>query len=242
MKISVIIPVFNEEEALKFVISEALSVLNDIKKEFEIVIIDDGSTDNTNQISVELSKLHREVKVVRHVKNYGKDAALWSGFDNSDGDVIVMIDGDGQNDFRDIPRLLPLLQDYDAIFGQRVKRMDNFAKRLVSLFAYSLRSLVLGDKVKDTGCALKIIKRKTLRHLLPINGMHRFISFLFNEEKVPFIEVPVNHRQRQGGESKFSILKFYFLGPTIDFLFMWWFKIRRQDIKKAKVLIYEQHT
>lgn len=232
MKISVIIPFYNEEDNVAFVLDEVTSVLRTLKEDFEIVAIDDGSCDQTNALLKKREQEIPEMRLSTHPKKSGQGAAYFSGLRASVGDVIILMDGDGQNDFRDVERMLPLLQNYDAVMGQRTKRNDPLTKRLVSKMANRVRSSLLRDGVTDTCCSLKILKRYTLEYLIPIRGFFRFIPFLLNQADVPFTTCDVHHRPRKAGNSKYSLRKLYFLPTIFDLLFMLWYK--RTHILEAK--------
>lgn len=226
MKISVVVPLFNEEANAEFVLREARDVLAKLNVDFEIIAIDDGSTDATGAVLKKISQEISELCVLTQPVNHGQDAALWRGFQNTSGYVIVMIDGDGQNDLHDLPRMLNFLGEYDAVFGQRAKRLDPPQKIIASRIAFLFRRLVLGDTCPDTSCSLKVMKRHTLHYIIPIRGFIRFIPFLFQQAGVPCIYVDVNHRKRISGKSKYSLIKLYFLSTIADLIFMWWYKKR----------------
>lgn len=226
MKISVVVPFFNEGEDVALVVEEIVRNLEQIHKDFEIIAVDDGSTDNTSAVLKSISASYPQLTVVTFPENRGKDAALFAAFHRASGDIIVTMDGDGQDDSADIPRMLALLKTHDAVFGRRAKRSDAWPKRLASRIAFASRRLLLADNVEDTACGLKAMKKWTLEYCLPIKGVHRFIPFLFKEAGISYAVMDVNHRARLHGKTKFSLLKFYFIPTVFDLLFMWWFKRR----------------
>jgi len=226
MKISVIVPFYNEEGNVDFVIQEIFAVLKELAIPAEIIAVNDGSEDETGALLAAIQGDIPQLRIITHSTKTGQAAALLSGFEAATGDVLVMLDGDRQNDFRDVPRLLPLLEKYDAVFGQRSQRQDPVSKLIGTSIAYAVRNFFLRDGVKDTACALRIIKKDALKHLIPIQGFQRFIPFLLKEAGVSFISVDVNHRPRLAGQSKYSMLRLYFLSPIMDLLFMWWYKKR----------------
>ena len=197
--ISVVVPLFNEEDnvvAMQHELAAALSGLD-----YEIVLVDDGSTDQT------VARVERgeRVNLLRFEKNAGQSAAMHAGIHAARGAVIVMIDGDLQNDPKDIPALVKLLGDgYDLACGYRAKRKDTTFKRIQSRVANFVRSRFVGDGVRDTGCTLKAMRREFREALLPFNGMHRFIPALIASMGWRVTEMPVNHRPRVAGVSKYG--------------------------------------
>lgn len=197
--ISVVVPLYNEEDnvvAMQRELAEALSGLD-----YEMVLVDDGSTDQT---SARVQQGER-VRLIRFEKNAGQSAAMHAGIHAARGAVIVMIDGDLQNDPKDIPALVQKLSEgYDLACGYRAKRKDTTFKRIQSRIANFVRSRFVGDGVRDTGCTLKAMKRECREALLPFNGMHRFIPALIASMGWRVTEMPVNHRARVAGVSKYG--------------------------------------
>jgi glycosyltransferase involved in cell wall biosynthesis len=197
--ISVVIPLYNEQDnvpALQRELAAALAVLS-----HEIVFVDDGSQDQT------LARIERTpaVRVLAFEKNAGQSAAMYAGIHAARGDVIVLLDGDLQNDPADIPRLLAEIGNgADLVCGYRVKRRDNLAKKISSRVANSIRSRFTRDGVRDTGCTLKAMRRDCRQALVPFRGMHRFIPALVKGAGYKIVEIPVNHRPRVHGESKYK--------------------------------------
>jgi glycosyltransferase involved in cell wall biosynthesis/predicted membrane-bound dolichyl-phosphate-mannose-protein mannosyltransferase len=224
MKLSVVIPFYNEAGNADFVLNEVSEVLRAVGVEYEIIAVDDASKDETPLILKKAAARIPGLRVVTHPRNAGQTAAFWTGFDHSSGEWIVIMDGDRQNDFRDLPKMLAHTGRYDAVFGQRLKRNDPFYKIMASRTAYRVRNFFLKDGVVDTACAFKLFKRDALKYLIPCKGTLRFIPFLLKEAGVPFICVEVNHRPRVKGDSKYSLLKGYFLPTILDLMFMWWYK------------------
>ena len=143
--------------------------------------------------------------------------------DLENGDIVVNTDGDGQDDFNEVPKMLKYLNEYDAVFGQRVDRCDPPLKVVSTKIAFFFRRLILKDNLRDSTCPLKVMKKKTLKYLFPLGGFHRFIPFLLKEAGVPCIGVDVNHRSRHAGRSKYYLLRF-FVPAIMDLLFMWWYR------------------
>lgn len=197
--ISVVIPLYNEEENLPSLQKELAQAL--AGRDYEIVFVDDGSTDRT------LEKIDRTsgVRVLEFEKNAGQSAAMYAGIHAARGEVIVLLDGDLQNDPADISRLLAEIEKgADLVCGYRAKRRDNLAKKISSRVANTIRSRFTKDGVRDTGCTLKAMRRECRNALVPFRGMHRFIPALIKGAGHKLVEIPVNHRPRVHGESKYK--------------------------------------
>jgi dolichol-phosphate mannosyltransferase len=197
--VSAVVPVFNEEENMAILQSELRNALAGI--DHEIIFVDDGSTDR----SAEKIEPASNVRTVRFEKNTGQSAALYAGIQAARGQTIVMIDSDLQNDPADIPRLLEeISRGADLVCGYRVKRKDTMAKRLTSRIANFVRSRFTKDYVRDTGCTLKAMRRECVVALVPFKGMHRFIPALIRGAGFRLVEIPVNHRPRRFGQTKYG--------------------------------------
>ncbi|MEM9400607.1 MAG: glycosyltransferase family 2 protein [Verrucomicrobiota bacterium] len=197
MTVSIIIPFYNEEECVEEVLDEVIQCMPNA----EIIAIDDGSTDTT----VEKIKALGQVRCLEMGKNCGQSAAMYYGLIQASGDVCVMMDGDGQNDPADIPSLLDLLQDNNFVCGYRKTRRDNWQKKMASRIANNIRRFFLRDGVRDTGCSLKAMRAEHVRFLVPFNGLHRFMPALLTQAGLSVTEVPVNHRPRTKGVSKYTV-------------------------------------
>src|SRR5450432_3308981 len=198
--VSVVVPLFNEEENVPILQAELAAALSGL--EHEIIFVDDGSTDQS------LARLKKapEVRVLRFEKNAGQSAAIYAGVNAARGATVVLIDGDLQNDPADIPRLLAEIdRGADLVCGYRAKRKDTLVKRLTSRIANSVRSRFTKDGVRDTGCSLKAMRRECITTLVPFKGMHRFIPALVKGGGYKLVEIPVNHRPRKFGLSKYGL-------------------------------------
>jgi len=209
MDLSIVIPVYNEEESLEALTQEVASVLEGLGRSYEIVIVDDGSTDGTYSL---LCRLHREdpkIKVLRFKRNFGQTAAVAAGLAHAGGEVIVAMDGDGQNDPKDIPALISKLEEgFDLVNGWRFPRQDPFwSRRLPSQTANRLISWLTRVKLHDSGCTLKAIRREVAKDLKLYGEMHRFIPAMAYERGGRIAEIPVHHRPRLGGRSKYGITR-----------------------------------
>jgi glycosyltransferase involved in cell wall biosynthesis len=223
--VSVVVPVFNEEENMSILQSELRSALKGL--DHEIVFVDDGSTDR----SAEKIDPGPNVRVVRFEKNTGQSAALYAGIKAARGQVIVMIDSDLQNDPADIPHLLAeISRGADLVCGYRAKRKDTITKRLTSRIANFVRSRFTKDYVRDTGCTLKAMRRECVDALVPFKGMHRFIPALIRGAGYRLVEIPVNHRPRRFGQTKYGFGS-RALRATLDMFGVRWLLSRRLNYK-----------
>jgi glycosyltransferase involved in cell wall biosynthesis len=206
MTLSVVIPLYNEEENVQLLFERLKGTLDHLKKEYEIIFVDDGSTDRTLSILEEIQAKDKTVVVLSLRRNFGQTAAFAAGFDFARGDVIVTMDGDLQNDPADIPKLLELIKDNDLVSGWRKKRKDPFFTRsLPSIMANWLISNVTGVKLHDYGCSLKAYRREVIKNLKLYGEMHRFIPAVASWYGVRIAEVETIHHQRLRGKSKYGI-------------------------------------
>ena len=223
--VSVIVPLFNEEENISILQSELRAALDGL--DYEIVFVDDGSVDCT----VERIETTPNVRLVRFERNTGQSAALYAGLQAARGANAVLIDGDLQNDPADIPRLLAeIARGADLVCGYRINRQDTLVKRLTSRIANAVRSRFTKDGVRDTGCTLKAIRRECISALVPFKGMHRFIPALIKGAGYRVVEIPVNHRPRRFGQSKYGLGN-RALRATIDMFGVRWLLSRRLNYK-----------
>jgi dolichol-phosphate mannosyltransferase len=226
--VSVIVPLFNEEENVSILQSELRGALGGL--DYEIVFVDDGSVDRT----VEQIETAPNIRVIRFEKNTGQSAAIYAGLQAARGATAVLIDGDLQNDPADIPRLLAeIARGADLVCGYRLKRRDTVLKRLTSRVANAVRSRFTKDGVRDTGCTLKAMRRECVSALVPFKGMHRFIPALIKGAGYRLVEIPVNHRPRRFGRSKYGLGN-RALRATIDMFGVRWLLARRLDYKIRK--------
>jgi glycosyltransferase involved in cell wall biosynthesis len=172
---------------------------------FEILYIDDGSTDGSGALMDQLAALHREVRVIHFDRNYGQTSGFDAGFRYAAGDLIVTMDGDLQFDPADILKLTPLSAQYDLVCGWRKDRHDNLIRKISSRIAYLVRSSVTGDQIHDTGCSLKVFRRAVVERIQLFEGMHRFFPALALMHGFTITEVPVRHFPRAHGISKYGI-------------------------------------
>lgn len=207
MDISLVVPLYNEEENVRLLYDELKSVLDTMECRSEIVFADDGSRDKTLEILETIQAQDSRVRVVSLRRNFGQTAAMTAGFDHARGEIIITMDGDLQNDPHDIPKLIEMLnQGFDVVTGWRFDRQDPFlSRRLPSQLANRLISWVTGVKLHDYGCTLKAFRREVIQNINLYGEMHRFIPAIASGMGISFAEVKVNHRARRFGSSKYGI-------------------------------------
>ena len=233
--LSVVIPVYNEEESLPELFQELLEILKKISSNFEIIAVDDGSNDNSNSILREFAQKDDRIIVISFRRNYGQSAAFAAGFRIARGNVIVTMDADLQNDTHDIPLLLEKIKSYDMVCGWRANRQDPWIKKASSRIANRIRNWLSEEEVKDVGCSLKAFRRECLHGFYYFNGMHRFFPTLVKMGGYSVIEVKVNHRPRKYGQSKYGIRNRAFRG-LFDLLAVRWMKNRRINYEIKEII------
>jgi len=202
--LSIVIPTYNEEKNISILYKSLKSVLS--KYQYEIIFVDDGSTDRTFDVLSNINNKDKKVKVIKFRRNFGQTAAIDAGFKNSKGDIIITMDADLQNDSKDIPKLLfKMKEGYDVVSGWRYKRKDNFMKKFFSKISNSLRTLLTGEKLHDSGCSLKAYKKKCVKDLDLYGETHRFIPALLTWKGYKIGEIKVNHRPRKYGKTKYGL-------------------------------------
>jgi dolichol-phosphate mannosyltransferase len=206
-ELSVVVPVFNEEESLPALFDRLLPVLDGLGRPFEIVAVNDGSLDRSLPVLTEQAARRRELKIVDFRRNYGQTAALMAGFDHAAGGIIVCIDADLQNDPEDIPALVAMLgEGYDVVSGWRRDRKDAAIRRtLVSRLANRLISAISGVRLHDYGCTLKAYRAEVLEGVRLYGEMHRFIPIYAHGAGARIAEMPVRHHPRIHGKSKYGL-------------------------------------
>ena len=219
--ISIIIPVFNESESIGYLLDEVLNVMQNNKFNCELIVVNDGSNDNTSTVLDELTIKIKELSVISLRKNYGQTAAMAAGFDNSKGEIVITLDGDLQNDPNDIPKLISHINEgYDLICGWRYERKDKLInRRIPSKIANKLIANVTGLKLHDYGCSLKAFKKEILDDIKLYGELHRFLPVLAKIEGAKIKEIKVNHRSRKYGSSKYGIDRTFRV--LMDLLTVW---------------------
>ena len=225
--LSVVIPVYNEEENLPLLWPELRTVLDGLGTSYEVIFVDDGSRDRSADIVRAFRESDPRVRLVRLKENAGETAATDAGFKATRGRHVVVMDADLQNDPRDIPRLLQGLDQWDAVTGWRVNRGegDSLVRRASSRVANRTRNWLSHDTIQDSGCTFRAFRRECLRGLVLYRGFHRFIPTLLKMRGYRVLEVPVNHRPRRFGQSKYGVLNRVFVASA-DLLVVRWMKSR----------------
>ncbi|WP_028580358.1 glycosyltransferase family 2 protein [Desulfogranum japonicum] len=207
MDISIIVPIYNEEESIPHLYKEVTDVLQNVNRTYELLFVDDGSKDSSMEILQKIQQEDEHVVVVSFRRNFGQTAAMSAGFDHARGDICITMDGDLQNDPRDIPALIAKVEEgYDVVTGWRHDRKDPFiSRKLPSMLANRLISWITGVQLNDYGCTLKAFRKEVTQNIKLYGEMHRFIPAIASGMGISFTEIKVNHRARQYGTSKYGI-------------------------------------
>ncbi len=223
--LSVVVPLFDEEENVAPLVAELVAVLRSRALEWELILVDDGSRDETRKRVLELVERNRRVRLVPLARNLGQSAALLAGVRAARMSHVATLDGDLQNDPADLPGLLERAGAFDVVIGRRVVRRDSLGRRIAARLANTTRRAVLGDGASDTGCSLKLFPAEAFLALPHFDGMHRFLPALFGFQGLSVLEIEVNHRERRAGRSKYT--NFARLRRTVFDLFgVWWLSKR----------------
>ncbi len=227
VEISVISPAFNEEENVGPLVEELTAVLRPLNRAYEIIFVDDASTDGTYVKLRELQKTFPEIRILRHRINCGESAGELTGFRNARGQILITIDSDLQNDPADIPAMLARLETCDVVCGVRRKREDSWLKRVSSRVANRFRNALLHDNIHDAGCTYRALRRKAVEiELIPFKGLHRFLPAIWKMHGFRVEELSVNHRPRIRGVSKYGLWNRLGVGIH-DILAIRWYRKRR---------------
>lgn len=224
--VSVVVPIYNEQDNIGPLYGEIVPVMESLGRSFEIVLVDDGSTDDSRLRLRALRAADPRVRVVGLARNAGQTAAMAAGFEAARGGIVVTLDADLQNDPRDIPLLLDRLEGHDAAVGYRADRHDTWIRRISSVIANRVRNALSEDDIIDTGCSLKAYRRAALAQVSLYDGMHRFLPTLLRMEGFDVCQVKVGHRPRLAGRSKYNIRN-RLLPSFLDLLAVRWMKRRR---------------
>jgi dolichol-phosphate mannosyltransferase len=224
--LSVVVPCFDERDNVESLHGEIARALADLSGGYELIYVDDGSRDGTGGRLAKLAAQDARVRVVTFPENRGQTAALDAGFRAARGELIATLDGDGQNDPADLPRLLAGLASADVVNGVRVGRQDGALRRLSSRIGNGFRNWATGDRVTDVGCSLRVMRAAYVKRVKLFRGMHRFLPTLLWMEGARVVELPVSHRPRRAGRSKYGVANRLFVGIA-DVLAVRWMLKRR---------------
>ncbi len=224
--ISIIVPVFEEADNVSPMAREVTAAFASVPNDWELVFVDDGSRDETWARVTEAARANPRVRGVRHTRNAGQSAALWTGIQQTERPLIATLDGDLQNDPADLPRLLRELDSCDFACGWRANRQDSWVRKVSSRLARWARRTALNAEFRDTGCALRVFRRATLEGVFGFNGLHRFLPILVAGGGFRVREIPVNHRARVAGVSKYGVWNRLGRG-LYDLVAIAWYQRRR---------------
>jgi glycosyltransferase involved in cell wall biosynthesis len=228
-ELSVVIPFFNEGRVAAVVVEEVIAAMLPLERSFEVIVVNDGSSDATGTELERVAANLPFVAVIHHERNLGQGAALWSGLRASSGSIIATMDGDQQNDPADFAALLPLLTQCDMVVGIRVSRKDSGLRRGMSAIANAIRSTFLRDGLQDGGCPVKVFRREVIASFLPICSLYSFLPAFAVGAGFRILEHPVRHRPRLRGDSKYG-LRAMLWRPLLDMLAIGWLLRRRIPI------------
>ncbi|HAK37595.1 MAG TPA: glycosyltransferase [Nitrospina sp.] len=224
-EISIVIPVYNERENLILLDEEITKHMQPLSKEYEVLLVDDGSTDGSAEIIHTLQSDNPHLRLIRFGHNHGQTAAFSAGFNKARGDIIVTMDADLQNSPADIHLLLDAIKDYDVVCGWRHKRNDPWIRKVSSKIANAVRNSLSEETIADTGCSLKAFRRECFKNIKLYNGLHRFFPTLMKMEGFTVTQVKVGHYPRIHGHSKYNIRN-RLLASFKDLLAIRWMKKR----------------
>lgn len=207
MRYSIVVPVFNEEKSILTLHVRLYKVLKDNCNEFQIIYVNDGSTDKSIDVLKEIRDKFTEVKIISYSQNYGKSVALFTGFKASEGDWIFTLDADLQNYPEDFVNFLKYKDYFDFIIGARIQRKDNFIRRFSSQIGRISRSILLGDNTQDAGCGLMLFRREIINSITFFINFHRFFAYLVRNAGFSVKEIPVSHSRRRFGKSRTRLFK-----------------------------------
>jgi glycosyltransferase involved in cell wall biosynthesis len=230
--LSVVFPVFNEEENIPILLDEIVAALRDQPWSYEVVAVDDGSRDRSLEILQQSREKHPNLRVLTFDKNHGQTAALDAAWRAARGKYVVSLDADLQNDPADIPAMMRKLESggADMVIGVRVNRQDTWGRKFQSRIGNGVRNWITGDRITDTGCSLKLVRRQAIDRVALFTGMHRFLPTLVRLQGYKVVEMPVNHRARRYGVSKYGAMNRAMRG-LVDCLAVRWMSKRMLTYK-----------
>lgn len=220
IELSIVVPVFNEEINVSMLYKKITEALK--KENYEIIFVDDGSSDNTFNILKKIAHSDKKVKLIKFRKNFGQTAAFYEGFQQAKGKIIISMDGDLQNDPFDIPRLVKKLNEgFDAVCGWRYNRVDSFGKKIFSFFANKIRRMLTKETIHDSGCSLRAYKANAIKSLELFGEMHRYIPSLLTWKGFKIAEIKVNHLPRIYGKTKYNFTRLLKGGLDLMMIKFW---------------------
>ncbi|MBI2425618.1 MAG: glycosyltransferase family 2 protein [Candidatus Hydrogenedentes bacterium] len=204
--VSIVVPCYNEADTIPVLLDAIAGAFQGLEQyDLEVIIVDDGSMDNTEAVLRDAQTRFGALRPISMARNSGQSAALVAGMRAAHGEFILTMDGDMQNDPADFPRALELLQDYDCVCGYREKRQDSPLRLFSSRVANAVRNAILHDGIRDSGCGLKGFRRECVDHIVPFNGVHRFLAVFMRRGGFSIVEMPVRHHARRYGVSKYGL-------------------------------------
>ena len=206
-KISFVVPIYNEEENIPKLVKEIQAVAPDLSSDYEILLVDDCSSDGSLTILRDLTEQSEQIRYISFARNSGQSAALYAGFQAATGHVIITMDADLQNDPADLRQMYKYYGDFDMVNGWRFNRQDTLSKKIASKIGNFVRNWMTKETIHDTGCSLKIMNAQMLKKIRIYKGLHRFLPTLMRMEGAKVVEVKVNHRHRLFGVSKYTNLQ-----------------------------------
>lgn len=225
-ELSIVVPFFNEEANVAALVAEIRTVAGEQRWKVELIAVDDGSTDGTARVLAECAAAWPAVRVISFAANRGQAAALWEGLHAARAPLIATLDGDGQNVPADLPALRALVEGCDLAVGWRAERSDTALRRAMSRVANAVRGRFLGDRLHDSGCALKVMRREVVGCLWPLKSLYSFIPAMAVAAGFRVRELPVRHRERRHGRSSYGLAVMWWR-PFVDMLALKWMLARR---------------
>lgn len=222
---SLVIPMKDEAESVYALIQEIEEVMTSMGQPWELICINDGSKDETEEHLCTLLRSKAFLRLLSFTRCFGQSACLEAGFARARGEFVITLDGDGQNDPADIPKLVAAVGGWDLVCGERIARQDPWLKKKVSRLANAIRRWICQDGIRDTGCSLKIYRASALRQIKMYEGMHRFLPALFHIAGFRVRQIPVGHRERRAGKSKYPFYK-RLIRPLLDLFAVAWMRRR----------------
>lgn len=233
LRLSAVMPFYNEGENIPGVLGELREALDALEVTYEVLAVDDGSADDTGLKLYQAARSWPQLCVLSHAKNSGQAAALWTAFQKATGELVAVLDGDGQNDPAALRAMISHLDaaNADMVAGVRAIRKDSLLRRMMSRTANNVRQVFLKDGVSDSGCALKVMRREVCGSFIPLRTLYSFMPALAVGAGFKVVEMAVPHRERTAGVSKYGLMAMLWR-PALDMIGVWWFGCRRFPLAK----------